>query len=240
MKKLLLVFTLITLLSPKAFAEYNGWFAALQIETKTGQEFTRHVYVVSAYFDNDSVNNQNYLLQKIDELDYFPDGKVTYYKDRLSYEYLSYGGEEKVKIYSLINEDSISIAEIAKVKILERIDFGYLLGVSSGHTLKDKIWMDQDPEQTLNEGGYFCDWQIFIHQKTKETDRIVEALTAYNKAFEAKRNTLEEDFKYSDGEDREQIKREIEKLEEEIDAEKDELIARFHKHKVVVIQFCSC
>jgi len=82
--------------------------------------------------------------------------------------------------------------------------------------------------------------QIYVHQKTPETDSIFEELNRVTEANLKERKRLEEELQFADGEPHYQMQDRIEELEYEIDGQINELLKRFRGQKVVVVSWCTC
>lgn len=239
MKKGLFIF--LTLLSFSSMrAEYGGWFLRILMETNQDKVVNGYVYVASAYFEQDSTQSQHYLLWSLDQLDYDFNDSIEYFKKLIAYPYYQIDAEEKGLVYSIVDETAIAISEISHIEVLEYIPQSYLIGISFPHEQEDMEWMSKPPLDVYNEGGYFCDWQILLHETDERVMMILKELETYNEAFEAQRSELEEIMKYSDGEDYYQTEGELRELEERLDEDKFNILHQFNDMRVVVISFCSC
>ena len=231
---------LLILIANHSTAEYGGWYIKFTLETTSNANITGHIYVASAYFDKDSINRPHYVIEKFDQLTQIQNDTITFFRNRIAYNYIPYGGPDTVTAYTLVNEDLISVQSIRSIVIDEMIDFSYLVGIGSELSLRDQRWMKRAPVQSLGEGGYLCDWQIFIHKRTRQTDRVVEELNAFNDAYNARVEELNERLKHVDGQEYIDAEEELKSLEESIDSAKRDMIKKFNKMKVVVVVFCSC
>lgn len=235
-----LIIILFILLSPKSYGEYNGWFIKFEIETTSNTVIIGHVYIASAYFNEDSTNSNSYLLKRFDLLDYNSNGNIHFYKNLLKYECAPYDSINPNFVYTILNEDSIPTNQVRNISVSKMISFGYLTSIGSNHDMKDTTWMKTPPVQLESAGGYFCDWQIFVHDKNEETDRIINEVNTLKLKFTAELQELEEELGYLNGEEYERAKEKIQKKEESMDGQFPKIIGKFNGLKVVVITFCSC
>lgn len=224
----------------QANAEYNGWFIQFSIVTKANTTLVGHLYVASAYFDIDSIKNQDYLLTHINADEAPTDNQISFFKHRLKYNYYSYGNTEKTAIYSLMDPTKFPISSIKSIEIIEMIDHGYLLNLTSNHTLKDTVWMQEEPIETVHFAGYFCDWQIFVHQGSSQTTKVIEVINVITENYTDSLVQLEAIIANSDEDEKAKAIAELNLLQENIDTKISSLLQQLNNEKVVVITFCSC
>ena len=97
-----------------------------------------------------------------------------------------------------------------------------------------------EPVEKYSFEDIFCSHDIYIHEKDDETDTIINALKKGSLNFEKAIKEQEEIMKYSDGEQYQEAKEKIEKIEEAIDQKISEELQRFDGMKVVIITMCTC
>ena len=100
--------------------------------------------------------------------------------------------------------------------------------------------MKSKPIKVFRTGGTLCDWQIFVHETSENTEKTIIKIEELQRSFSTKIEALEADLEYLDGEEYYQTKEKIENLEEKIDSQFQELLSPFKGEKVVIISFCSC
>lgn len=198
------------------------------------------MYVASAYFDIDSIKNQDYLLSHINVDEVPLANQISFFKHRLKYSYYSYGNTEKTAIYSLIDPTEFPISNIKHLEIIEIIDHGYLLNLTSNHTLKDSVWMQEEPIEKVHFGGYFCDWQLFVHRSSTKATKVIEAINVVTKTYTDSIVQLEAVIANSMDDEKAKALAELNLLQENIDTKISALLEQLDGEKVVVITFCSC
>lgn len=236
----LIICILFLLLTVHVKAEYNGWFIKFKITTKSQKELVGNVYIAQAYFEKDSINNSNYLIERFNTLDNQSEDSLVYYKNLLSYKYNQDGDTNTYTQYGLLNQEMIAINEIKSIEVINMIDFWYLSGIGSSHTIADTIWMKKAPVESFSFGGYLCGWDIFVHEATKKTDRILLQLKELTENHTLKIDSLEKNLKYLNGNDYYQTEEKIESLNDSIDEKASEILKLFDGEKVVILNFCSC
>lgn len=233
-------FLLSLLLAINAKAEYNGYFLELEITT-TEATFIGHVYVAAVYIDTDSFANTAYLKKAIDRLDRgYNNDTLEFYRHRLTYGYHWREGQPQDTIYTLVDADSLPLSAITQLKVVDQIDFGYLLSVSTPHTLADTSWMRQQPEEELVFDGYLCSWDIAVFDTSPELETLLAKINLTDTLVKHQQALLEEVMDYSDGHyyyAAQELQRDH---EESLDNTFWALIKELFAYKVVVVAFCSC
>ena len=221
-------------------AEYNGWYIKFKIITQNQEELIGNIYIAQAYFEKDSIKNSNYLIEIFNTLDNRSEDSLVFYKNLLSYKYKQQEDTNTYTEYGLINQSMIAIQQIKSIEVLNMIDFWYLSGIASTHTSADTIWMKSKQIKVFRTGGTLCDWQIFVHETSENTEKTIIKIEELQRSFSTKIEALEADLEYLYGEEYYQTKEKIENLEEKIDSQFQELLSPFKGKKVVIISFCSC
>ena len=240
MKKTFLILTL-WLLANNVFAEYNGWYFTLEITTTNGDKITGYTYKATAYFDLDSLENSPYLIKRLNHLDRDLDQPVfTFFQHLLTYTYALPGDTSRFKAYTMLDTHSVPLAEVEHIAVVGMIDFWYLVNIDSPHKISDTLWMNQPPVETFIADGYMCSWDVFVHEKTMQTDRVLKELNAFNNKNAKQLAEWEKELEYAGSEYREEIKQKIEDLQESLDEKASKLLLKFDGEKVVIISFCSC
>ena len=238
MKKYLSLLILVFGFFQTAFAEYNGSFIKFQMETDS-ETIEGHIYVARAYFDLDLKGDQDYLKGQFDIGDHNRDGVIHFCHRRLEYRFSWEGSTEFDTIYGISDQDSIAVDLVKSIEVLEIIDQGYLVSLDIMSAIEDiNDWTKSEPVQYVRDGATMCDWQIFIHKRSPKTEKVLAELEAYGKSYERRYKKLEEELSHY--QEDENLKKKMEKLEEEGDKEKARIISRFKGEKVAIITFCSC
>ena len=240
MKKLFLILIGILLQTHSLKAEYNGWYIKFKIITQNQEELIGNIYIAQAYFEKDSINNSNYVIERFNTLDHQSEDTLVYYKNLLKYNFQPEEDTSTYTEYGLINQQKIHVKDIKSIEVLNMIYFWYLSGIASTHTIADTIWMKSKPIKVFRTGGTLCDWQIFVHETSENTEKTIIKLEELQRSFSTKIEALEADLEYLDGEEYYETEEKIEKLEREIDKQFQELLTPFKGEKVVIISFCSC
>lgn len=233
-------FTLILFcLSYSAFAEYNGWFLKIEITTANNEVIIGHIYRASAYFEEDSLSDEHYTTKALTR-SFTEDEHFVYFKTLYKYEYVPLGGLEPTHIYALLNEQGIATTEIKNISVLDRIDFSYLENIASGHKLSDTLWMKEPPVVKAIADGYLCSWQVFVHEQSANTQKVLAELAVYQTKNAQQFKKLEEELEYANGEHYREIETKIDELQESLDEMASDILAQLDGEKVVIISFCSC
>lgn len=240
MKRFLVIFIVCWGLVNIGKAEYNGYFLELEITTAKAT-FTGHVYVAAVYIQTDSFANTAYLKKAIDRLDRgYNNDTLEFYRHRLTYGYHWREGQPQDTIYTLVDADSLPLSAITQLKVVDQIDFGYLLSVSTPHTLADTSWMQQRPIEELMFDGYLCSWDIAVYDTSPELETLLAKIELTDTLVKHQQALLEELMHYSDGHyyyAAQQLQR---GHEESMDDTFWALIRQLFDYKVVVVAFCSC
>ncbi len=236
-KKLLFIFLLFN--GHNALAEYNGWYLKLEITTTSNEEIIGYVYRASAYLKEDSLNNESYVTRTLTQ-PLNPSEYMVYHEMLYRYEYTPVGAQEPYHNYALLGERSITTTEIRSIKILNRIDFSYLENVANVYLPSDTLWMNTLPVAKTMADGYLCSWQVFVHEETANTKKVLAELKAYSIKNEQQFKQLDEELENANGEYYREIEAKIEDLQDRLDGIASKILAKFEGEKVVIISFCSC
>jgi len=243
MKKIFLA--LASLIVPLlGYSQNYGHHIKYTIELVDGSSVQGYTYVHYNRRDKDTISSYGEYLEKDYEYalrnDFDARGELLYYsKNRIEYHYTNYDGQQ-LSIFYLTNADSVLNSQIDAIHTDEMTPHTSDIWISTSHTWDDRGWMSSEPVESYSFEGYFCFHQIYIHQKTPETDSIIEELRKITEANLKERERLEEELPYADGEPHYQMQDRIEELEYEIDGQINELLRLFKGQKVVVVSWCTC
>lgn len=170
-----MTFLLLSSLVFSAKAEYDGFFTALTFELHDGTETSGYLYFIDIYVSWDSVENSDYLKQKIRSNYIIDDDQFNYYKDLLNYRY-AIAGEIGV-MRTMSNQSQLSMKAIKHIKVTKRIRQHYLTWIASSHTLADTIWMQKAPLERFYFYMNVAEYSVIIHEKSPEIERFRRAIT---------------------------------------------------------------
>jgi hypothetical protein len=235
---MVLVFLLLSFL---ARAEYNGWYITFEITTTANQKITGHTYKAMAYFNQDSIQRSSYLIKHLNHAGLnSEEQRFSYARHLLKYSY-SYPGDTAVySAYTLVDEDSIPISAIKDISINKMIDFGYLLNISSAHTIGDTIWMKEPVLESAFIGGYLCEFTVYVHQQSQGVEEVLKEIEIFNTKNEKQFNDWENELEYLNGKEREDLEHKMEHYQESLDEKATEILEKLVGEEVVIISFCSC
>ncbi|MGB0175936.1 MAG: hypothetical protein ACPF9D_02140 [Owenweeksia sp.] len=236
MKKVLLAVLILSGFCARA--EYNGCFFKLSVEKMDGTSFIGHLYMTDAIIKTDSLNNNDYLVWNSGRGEFMPEDSIRFYKKRLSY-IISLENQQDT-IYTLLEPMALSKKEIRNIRVLDKIEQSYLYGLEILHESDDYAWLSKKPQTVLKTGGYLCDWEIFIHEESPQTNEVQGKLRKYEAEAEAKLKKLSIELNSSDGPYHRELQENINSLEERLDTDIPEILKGFKGEKVVILAFCSC
>ena len=240
-KRLTLVLLLFVFISKHSTAEYNGVFFTLEIETKSHQKFNAFIYRALVYVKQDSLQSTSYFKRLLDiEYDGINNDTLHYYNHLISYNYLPYMGTDSATLYGVVDLGSISSHEVLSVKYLSTIDFGYLQGFGSTHSIEDTTWFKSPVQDTFMIGSYLCDWQIFLHERVPEFDAIKLQIRNKKKELEAEIENIYNQAENLPYKDQLALEKKAQDLEYSMDRTIREWIHEAIQFKVVIVEFCSC
>ncbi len=241
MKKLTILF-LAMLFSFAATAEYNGDFFYFTLQLKDGEKRSGHVYLADIAHQAKAVDYQSYLENNFALLlrNQYADGKGTYayYLDRIRYDVKD--DEGTFSFFTLSNKVAIELSTIQSLQIHERKAQSYAVNIYHEHQLADTVWMRTPVQEKFAVGAHFCDYRIYLHEKTAATDRWITQLKNYLIEQEKHFKKLEENIKYAYDDEKEAAEQALTDYEEKLDDVLGKLIAECGDAKVVIIQYCTC
>jgi hypothetical protein len=226
-----------------AVAEYNGHQIEFVMNLTDGSEIHAYNYLPTTYRKDESVSYAAYLEQNYELVlnNQFNDsvGDWAYYAYRIKYNFADEEGNDGF-IYMLTDKKGIDKVKIESIHIISLTDQSYAIGISSYHAYEDRLWMSINAIEMHSYGGRFCSHDIFIHEKSAETDVILQALEDVIVSHELKIKALEEVMSNSDGAPYYEAEESINDLEEELDVEISGVLQNFDGMKVVIITMCTC
>lgn len=197
-----------------SLGEYTSYNIYLSIETTDGIQ-NGYTSISTHYLNRDSLQNSEYLKMALKDKWNNTDSLI-YFKNRISY---LYGGcfndvigEEKQKVYYLLDRTAIPLSIIKNIKIKNIFVDHNLQGIANSLTLKDTNWINNKPIRCVNFGGYLCYFNLYIYEESKLTTDII------NKA-----NSILSKY---DG--------------DELDKKLHEVIGKLDGQKVIIIRECTC
>ncbi len=199
MKKTLIVLTILSLSAGVKAQYYYGYYIKFDAETIHGETKTGFVYLAAHYLNNDSLNNTDYLKKALSQraIEWHKRDSLVYYKERIKYDYIPVDDSlgSKSTIYRLNNEQAIANNEIQAIKIRDMIEQSYFIQISNPLSAADTVWASKRPLRSYSFTGFVCYFQIFVHENSQNTNRIIKQLQEkQHKANEIDPNEIDEAF----------------------------------------------
>lgn len=234
-----LTLALILFLSTPLLAEYGGWYIEYQIKMKSGKEISAHVYRAAAYFNEDSIQNSHYLIRDLDfAYDQLLNDSITYFQKLIRYPIVY--ENDTFTDYAPINKASILASQIASISIINRISYSYVNSLEIMGDTKDLSWLRTPPIRRIRTGGYFCEYELFVHKESNKIQQILDLYHQYEREYEDKIEALEEIANNANGPAFYEAREKIENLEESRDEWLYNWIIKLKGEKVVVKSSCTC
>ena len=218
------------------FAEYGGEYHTVEIRLKNGTIDTGYFYVADAYFDRDSIEFSEYLIERLVRSYNYESDSIRYYEHLINYDYHSVQGDYNGTEYSLISPVIIDRDAVEEVQIIQSIRSSYLQNIGSSHAIEDTLWMQQPPQSSFSISGNLCYWQVFVHKESESVESLKKEIEQAAKAMNTRLRELEqevEDYPSRENEAR------LNEFEYNMDQQLSELINKF-EGKVVIIAECTC
>lgn len=237
MKKSLLLFLFCLLLS-NLKAEYNGYYFKLKLTLTNTKEVTAFTYKADAYLNHDSLNSTDYLKRVLNEYDK-NEARFTFFKQLISYEFLVNSEEKQSSIiYTTIDKDFVLQANIKSIVIEKMIEQSYDVGIFSDLSLADTKWMYHTPIQHLSVGGYLNSYDLFIHQNSNKTVKVLSELKLLMEENERQWKEFEVESQNQELSEEETLKKreELEKIDDKI----YQILLKIKREKVLIIGYYSC
>jgi hypothetical protein len=211
---------LILLFSTSIKAQFGGYQLSIEITTVDDHTSNGYSYVASNNFNLDSLENTNYLFNRIDqgfEITH-PDDSFSYFKNRINYSNEDYNSDNK--LFYLLDPVIIESKNIKSISIKSMDNQSTMIGFSNILSLSDTTWIMTNPIEKHSYSGYLCHYEIFVHEKTKKNEEIITRLELYLKEIENIKNDNE--------------------LDTYIDEKILKILEELNGQKVIVISQCSC
>jgi hypothetical protein len=212
MKKILLIVGL--LISSYTKAEYNEWNFKITIKTVEGKEVIGYGRTIKDAINTDSLENTNYLIKNLTE----ERDNIYIYLNRIVYTNTSDMAPMQSAEYVLLNRVAIASEFIQSLKISEWKMGSTLSNIDNNITLSDTSWIYHKPVTVVHINANSCEYDIFIHKKSKKLDSVIQEF----KAVAKKHETDDDPVNVEEMREHQQLIREMQGL------------------KVVVISFCTC
>jgi hypothetical protein len=148
MKNLISIFGIVLcffLVPLTTHAEYNGVYAEFEAIQHDKQVTKGYVYIPSAYFEEDSFGNSQYLIQHFDQLDWKMNDTIIYSKELIKYRIISEDKEDTLFDYSMRNKAVSLASEIKAIKITKRIRYSTIKSMVILHVSDHLNWMEKEP-----------------------------------------------------------------------------------------------
>lgn len=203
-------------------AEYQGFYLKLQLTLENDRQLEAYTYVVSAYLNEDSVHSSTYLLRMVAQQSGYESDSLTVFTHLLTYRYRSIWQTEGAwpeTIYAMAEPLKLQKSDVQTVTLLDRVQASYILGVASPLRPADTLWTTTPVRSAHVFEGYFCLYQIFVHEDSPEIEAVLREIRAELRRWEADPESV---------------------TDEEKDAYLAEKVEVFYRFKVVVIAECTC
>jgi hypothetical protein len=210
------------MLNLQAKAEYSGFHFTFEIKTNDGKILKAYSYVAEYYWNNDSLNNHQYLLRSIGYQTATSDDTFHFFDGRLTYNYQNPEDRtgERYQVYQLIQPNKLNKGEIREIKVLDQFEFTYTLSIYNLLNVSDLKWMQKEPKKRIRYGVYLCDFLICVHEESKKVNTILRSLSLLEEKYKVEEENGDALEKYQD--------------------EFDEILKTLKGEKVVIIAGCSC
>lgn len=232
MKKLLIAAFLTVAFATRA--EYTAWY--VQFELITANDTIVGWVSLPAY---EPESSPEMLRQMLAMTDNKPDDTLHFAQYLVPYRYAPELGTDTLTTYTLVSYKTALLLPQSQVKLLQAQPYSYLIGLMHLDQIADTTWAYQPAKQYVAIGGYFCDWQIFVHQPSKKTEQILAELSAASAEWQSLLNAAEAARQGGydlPGSDKEALNR----LSETIDDALQIILKKFAGQHVVIVSFCSC
>ncbi len=101
---------------------------------------------------------------------------VTYSSDRLAYYFVEEGSAELRHEYLLLGEQRFPVNRIRRIKLIIWEWESSSNEISSDLKMQDEVWMREKPLRSVHYYGTYCDFLIFIHKESSQTDQLLAEL----------------------------------------------------------------
>lgn len=227
-----------------SFAEYNGHFIEYEIEFKNGKTVVGHSYLSDKSYLAKEIPYQTYLESRPELLlgDRYGDEDYetfAYHQYRLTYVY-QVPEFDTNRIFTLAGKKSIDLEEVAQVRILEMIDFGYASLIMNNLEKKDEKWFNGPVVRYWAIGDELNQFHVFVHKENKKLIQILDEIDAETKIYQEEVERLETELDGMDGGIRRPKEEELEALEEQRSQQISDALSRLYGFKLVIIGYLSC
>ncbi len=160
-----------------AECQYHLVELKLKITTKTNSEITGYTSISLCDFNADSTNSKTYMLNVLNKWN--TNDSIYVYKNLIQYEYFLFDttiSKEKNIVNSHINKIDLSINEIKSLTVIESKEVSIFDFISTKLELADTTWLSSNPIKCTGFGAYLCSHKIFVYEKNKNTDSVLQQL----------------------------------------------------------------
>lgn len=235
--KVLLALLVVFVFSATLKAEYGGITLKYEVSLCNGTDVTAYARYPSYFINGDSLGSKHFIIKRLMNTGH---DSVQLFGDLIYYDFELWQNLQTQ--HSLLNPFYIKLADIESIQVLSQIKFSYMLSIGTNHKLADTLWMKKPVVDTLSGVGYLCLWNIYVHERNEDVDRI---LTEFVKAQETvKRLRREVNAAYNTGDPMEYdtpnqaLKDYLDT--NDLDKELGKILSKLDDYKVVIIQECSC
>ena len=191
MRILFTIFFLSICLFGKSECQYHLIELKLKIITTDNSSITCYSSMSLCDFNSDSIKSKPYLLRALKR--WSTNDSITVFKDIIRYEYFIYDtiiSKEKNIVSSRINEIDLFVNDIDSITVIEYNDVSVFDFISTELELADTNWLYTSPVSEIGYGAYLCSHQIFIYDKSVETNKVLDQLDNLQKEIDLKIDSM--------------------------------------------------
>lgn len=158
---------------------YSKYQLKFDIATNSGTSLILYRDISAFYFELDSIDNQQYLINSFATYDQTIDS-LTFFKNSIEYFYCLGTTEcpdsEKQSVLALLDKVVIEISEIKRIEVLEAKRVSIFEDISTPLQISDTVWMKKPPIQVESFYTSFCFHEICIYSKSQQLDNLISQL----------------------------------------------------------------
>lgn len=221
-------------------AEYQNLYITFTAVNGENDLVKGYVSAPSHFISDDLLNNKTDLIKALDLLDDQEDDYLVYGLNLIAYHFYYPESNEPNTVYTLIDTQRVKLSTLTDVKIQSWFHYSYLTSVSNINSTADTLWAYTKPVKAANFSGYFCSWNIYVHEASARVDGILAELQKHEEVIRNLEQTLNMLNAQGESEAKTDAENEMNAMEETIDETLGLLIKKLMGERVVVVSFCSC
>lgn len=229
MKNILIVFfTILSSISARAEI-YDSYHISFTIEDINGQKSKGYVHIPTAYFELDSIQSTAYLKRVLSRWWSEEDDTLTYFKERIIYNYKSSvtGTSQETYTYYLKGKTKIPLSSIKNITIDEVFDWDFVTTILVLKESSDLSWLKEKPIKSYFFSTFMCEEnQIFVYEENHVIEKLIKKLIEVNKELD-EIETNEKKPNYNSTE-----------YHNELTDKENEIYEKMKGYKIVVVTTC--